>query len=327
MPSFRPVRWRTIAAVALAAMISLVVAPLPASALSLSAPANVLDRVDASASLTASDAGGLVMLLLDERVVRSVPASDGPRTVTFPGLPLVAGAHRLRVVVRGADGLFSTPRRDVVSWRPPVPPVLVSPTNGYGSKVTNIIMKAGPGTTSLKLTLNGKYVCMRWVSPGQLVNLGPVTLAAGLNTAVVQAANPVSSASGTFKIRRLDFPWSTCIVVDKSEFRLYWVKDGVLVKTYPVAIGRPSLETPCHDWRIDAKYVTDWGSVYGPRKMRLFKEVGPGSFVYTNYGIHGTNQEWVIGTKASHGCIRMYNRDVLELYPQVPLHTMVRTQE
>ena len=32
-----------------------------------------------------------------------------------------------------------------------------------------------------------------------------------------------------------------------------------------------------------------------------------------------------IGTMASHGCIRMYNRDVLELWPQVPIGTYVVT--
>jgi lipoprotein-anchoring transpeptidase ErfK/SrfK len=50
-------------------------------------------------------------------------------------------------------------------------------------------------------------------------------------------------------------------------------------------------------------------------------------YVFTAYAIHGTNQEWVIGTQASHGCIRMYNRDVRELFPQVPLGTMVITRE
>ena len=58
----------------------------------------------------------------------------------------------------------------------------------------------------------------------------------------------------------------------------------------------------------------------------MFRQVG-NSYVFTAYAIHGTNQEWVIGTKASHGCIRMYNRQVLELYPQVPLGTMVITRK
>ena len=40
-------------------------------------------------------------------------------------------------------------------------------------------------------------------------------------------------------------------------------------------------------------------------------------------GIHGTSQEWSIGTRASHGCIRMRVADVIDLYPRVPVGTPV----
>lgn len=150
--------------------------------------------------------------------------------------------------------------------------------------------------------------------------------------------NPASS--GTYVgIDRLDvsegalvptitfsYPWHRYIVIDKSDFRLYQVQGGVVQRSYPVAIGRPGMETPVATWRIDAKYYSDPKSVYGPRKMRLFRQSGS-RFVYTSYLIHGTNEPWVIGTKASHGCIRMYNEDVLDLFPLVPLHTMVVTRQ
>jgi lipoprotein-anchoring transpeptidase ErfK/SrfK len=64
--------------------------------------------------------------------------------------------------------------------------------------------------------------------------------------------------------------------------------------------------------------------------MRMFRRVGKRGryrYVYTKYGIHGTNQPWVIGTQASHGCIRMYNRDVLQLWPQVRIGTFVVTRK
>jgi len=135
--------------------------------------------------------------------------------------------------------------------------------------------------------------------------------------AVLQATRPTP----------LGYPWKTYIVIDKSDFRLYWVRNGMLVKTYPVALGRVGMTTPSRVWRIGIKYHTSPGSVYGPRKMRLFKRVSPSGYAFTAYGIHGTNQEWVIGTRASHGCIRMYNRDILELFPQVPVGTMVVTRD
>ena len=40
-------------------------------------------------------------------------------------------------------------------------------------------------------------------------------------------------------------------------------------------------------------------------------------------GIHGTPQDWSIGSAASHGCIRMDPKDVIALYPKVPTGTPV----
>ena len=38
---------------------------------------------------------------------------------------------------------------------------------------------------------------------------------------------------------------------------------------------------------------------------------------------YGTNQEQLIGTPASHGCIRLSNADIVELYDLVPAGTLV----
>ena len=41
------------------------------------------------------------------------------------------------------------------------------------------------------------------------------------------------------------------------------------------------------------------------------------------YRIHGTDAPWTIGTAVSKGCIRMYNQDVLDLYPRVSTGAVV----
>jgi len=43
----------------------------------------------------------------------------------------------------------------------------------------------------------------------------------------------------------------------------------------------------------------------------------------STYRIHGTDAPWTIGTNVSKGCIRMYNQDVLDLYPRVNVGTKV----
>ena len=46
------------------------------------------------------------------------------------------------------------------------------------------------------------------------------------------------------------------------------------------------------------------------------KGIGVDSFARYIY-IHGTPEEWLLGSKASKGCIRMSNKDVIELFDKV----------
>jgi lipoprotein-anchoring transpeptidase ErfK/SrfK len=43
----------------------------------------------------------------------------------------------------------------------------------------------------------------------------------------------------------------------------------------------------------------------------------------STYRIHGTDAPWTIGTAVSKGCIRMYNRDVLDLFARVAVGARV----
>jgi lipoprotein-anchoring transpeptidase ErfK/SrfK len=43
----------------------------------------------------------------------------------------------------------------------------------------------------------------------------------------------------------------------------------------------------------------------------------------STYRIHGTDAPWTIGQYASSGCIRMFNKDVVDLYSRVPVGTRV----
>jgi lipoprotein-anchoring transpeptidase ErfK/SrfK len=302
----------------------------PACAMSIQAPADATSTVDVTARLEAGDSTGTVLLILDGKVVaqRAIGASG----VTFSRVSLAPGPHRFRVAMRGAAGPFSSthPWARVYAWGPPEAPKWVCPAGAYVASPLEVRAYAGPYTSRMTLTVNGTTVGSVACSPGELVRFGRVSVGAGSSTYAITAENPFGSSSVfTTKATRTSYPYATCIIVDKSDFKLYWIRDNQLVKTYPIAHGRGDC-TPLGVWKILAKYRTDPGGIYGPRKMRMFRRVGrPGhySYVYTAYGIHGTNQPWVIGTMASHGCIRMYNRDVLELWPQVPLGTMVITRQ
>ncbi len=227
-------------------------------------------------------------------------------------------------MVGGTSGLPASLQREI-GGAPAVP--TVTGLHRWEGAKAHIAGAAGSNTTKVTLYVNGVAKASRAVTPFSAYDFGLVAVPAGRSTWKIVAWNPdgLTTASSVVRVDRLRFPYATCIIIDKSEFRLYWVKNNVLVKTYPVAIGRPGMETPTRLWRVGRKLQCDPRGVYGPRKLALWKWTGS-SWAYTNYGIHGTNEPWVIGTKASHGCIRMYNRDILELWPQVPLYTKVITR-
>jgi lipoprotein-anchoring transpeptidase ErfK/SrfK len=211
----------------------------------------------------------------------------------------------------------------------PAQPAVSSPIDApYLGKRATIRALVGVNTSEVRLYRNGMQVASVIPAAYSTVDFGSFDTPTDGVTYRVEAVNPLGGSSSWQKtFKRLAYPSaSSSIVIDKSEYRLYLVKNDVLIEHYPVATGRPSMETPVRLWRVGAKYLTDPKSVYGPRKMRLYKWTGQ-TFVSTGYLIHGTNEPWVIGTKASHGCIRLYNSDVLDLYPQVPIGTLVQTRE
>lgn len=90
---------------------------------------------------------------------------------------------------------------------------------------------------------------------------------------------------------------------------------GQKLKSYPVAVGNPSTPTPIGEYQVVYK-GKDWGPAFGPRWLGL-------NVPWGSYGIHGTNRPDSIGQHLSHGCIRMRNRDVIELFDMIPLGTKV----
>jgi hypothetical protein len=90
---------------------------------------------------------------------------------------------------------------------------------------------------------------------------------------------------------------------------------GQTFKTYSIAVGSPSTPTPVGEYQVISKGI-DWGPAFGPRWLGL-------NVPWGIYGIHGTNRPYSIGQHLSHGCIRMKNKDIRELFEMIPLGTKV----
>lgn len=115
-------------------------------------------------------------------------------------------------------------------------------------------------------------------------------------------------------LQYFDTQYNITVDLEKKELTL---KEGEqIIKVYPVAVGKPSTPTPTGNWRIIQK-TQNPGGPFGARWMRI-------NVPWGGYGIHGTNQPESIGQAVSHGCVRMNNEDVIELYDIVPLGTEVK---
>jgi lipoprotein-anchoring transpeptidase ErfK/SrfK len=119
------------------------------------------------------------------------------------------------------------------------------------------------------------------------------------------------------------------VLVSLPDRKLAVLENDRVLRTFDVAVGAPQSPTPTGTFTI-VNHITNptWyykGKVVGP---------GPGNPVgtrwmglsFAGYGIHGTNVPNSIGKNVSHGCIRLRNSDIEQLFEmlavgdQVELH-------
>ena len=136
-----------------------------------------------------------------------------------------------------------------------------------------------------------------------------------------------SSKHGT-RLRTRHAPGT--ILVSFSDRRLYFIQGRGRAISYPIAVPKPSAAWS-GTFRITRKAVAPrWTPTPEMRaenpKLPLFVRGGdPKNPLGTHalyigntlYRIHGTDAPWLIGQNVSHGCIRMYNRDVKDLFRRV----------
>ena len=152
------------------------------------------------------------------------------------------------------------------------------------------------------------------------------------------------------------------IVIDISEQRLYLVNNLQIIKSFPISSSKfgegsikDSYKTPLGSHEIKDKigYNVKKNTIFNSRintmrpakiitkpvdsendfitsrimwldGLEYGKNKGEGIDSFSRYiYIHGTHEEGLIGKKASHGCIRMFNNDVIELFDEVKEGTYV----
>ena len=110
------------------------------------------------------------------------------------------------------------------------------------------------------------------------------------------------------------------LVVSIPDRKLALIENDAVVSMFVVAVGAPDSPTPAGTFTIVNRIPNP--TYYKPGKI-----VGPGAanplgtrWIGLNekgYGIHGTDQPRSIGFARSHGCIRLRNKDVEQLFERV----------
>lgn len=128
-----------------------------------------------------------------------------------------------------------------------------------------------------------------------------------------------------------DLRTNTRLVIRLNERRVYVYQKNQVATSFPVAIGRDGWETPVGRHQvIQMLHDPIWEHPFTGERVPPGRNNPLGARWIgfwtdgTNYiGFHGTPNEETVGRPASHGCVRMYNRDVIKLFEMVKIGTPV----
>jgi lipoprotein-anchoring transpeptidase ErfK/SrfK len=110
------------------------------------------------------------------------------------------------------------------------------------------------------------------------------------------------------------------VLVSVSDRKLAVLENSRVLRTFPVSVGAAASPSPTGEFQIVNRLANPTyyhpGTVIQPGSDN---PIGPRwiGLSQKGFGIHGTNQPRSIGHAASHGCIRLNNRDIVQLFQMV----------
>lgn len=336
LPPSRPSRTLPVRAVALVATGALLGLAGPAGAAeepkpgSRTIPVGVTTQGVALGGMNERDAAKLVRRELGPKVERTTVLRAGGRTFRM--------SHR--AVDLRLDATLTAARAARATPRTAVPPGVSVSTAKVRAWVAANPGRAGRAARSSRLRVGIKRMDVSRSRRGWRIDQAPtvrVILRAvtdpSASRKLVKRVTVTRPAATAADVRRRN---GTIVTIDRRSFRLRLFKRLKLVKSYGIAVGKAGNGTPAGMYRVQNKQFnptwvvpnSDWaGSLAGqtipagdPRNPIRGRWIG----VNGSIGIHGTNDAGSIGSRASHGCIRMHVSSVKRLYARVPVGTPVK---
>ena len=209
---------------------------------------------------------------------------------------------------------------------PSIPTVLPIKENS-----TTVNGKTEPNAL-VKLYINNRYTSKTTASTSGSYSFKVSKLKAYTGVKVYSIDSAGNQSKASYSEVKSNQPLSNgqLIIVNTQTNKLTYYNKGKLVKTFRVATGKSSTQTPIGKFKILNKIKNrPWykenipgGSPNNPLGKR-WMGISAGSSPGSSYGIHGNNNESSIGKSVSHGCIRMHNSEIEWLFDQIKVGTTV----
>ncbi len=123
----------------------------------------------------------------------------------------------------------------------------------------------------------------------------------------------------------------TKVVIRLGPRRLDYYEGEQLIHSYDIAVGQAEWQTPTGEFAIlDMRRDPFWqhpitGDAIGPGPENPLGTRWIGFTHDDGYhiGIHGTNQEELVGQAVSHGCVRMREADIQQMFEELAIGTPI----
>lgn len=117
------------------------------------------------------------------------------------------------------------------------------------------------------------------------------------------------------------------VLVSLVDRKLAVMDHGVVIATFQVAVGAEISPSPTGEFRVVSRVSNP--TYYHPGNVIPSGKDNPVGTRWVGlslkgYGIHGTNAPRSIGRAASHGCIRLRNRDIERLFTMLRIGDAVQ---
>ena len=292
-------------------------------------------------------------LVYSGTVIRHLPCSPGQLVATTAPAGLLAflaflppGAAFGQPSALAGSTAPGTPATATTSAQkpPPAPPPLVAPGAAAllgGPEPLQISGPQGvaPAAIAMPLAAPLAMPVVPATAPTPLVATPPAPAQAvpGVQAPGLPALAPAS----------VEAPSAKALVLDRSRRLLTVFENGRPLRRFPVAVGMPGWETPVGSFRVLEKTINP---VWEHPQKGTHTPSGPANPLGSRWigfhqdcqgrrgwdgeqmldikgcvvtGFHGTPNRWTVGRALSHGCVRLHDEDVREVFELVSIGTPV----